>query len=196
MSLSREERIILSLLSQYGPLRISQITAYFRYMRTSAALKLIERMSFRRLVYKCGAEDWSRATTISIDPQDKLSEVDNVKAQKAFWVVVDFIRTEKISGDGHSAAEYPSQAMLIVRGMDIYEVLVISPGDEGVVSYQLKNRMDKQNGSENENSVRFIAVIDDPAQIPLIKVPGLYAFALINDYSGKVTYIAPKANKG
>lgn len=195
-SLGREEKIILSLLTQYGPLKVSQIEKYLSPYIPSAEKvgRIIERMIYRRLIHRCGGLDYDDAHEITVDPAQKLTYVDNSDRQRAFWVIIDFIVKGRISGRDHSAAEYPSQAMLINGQTSIFEIITVTPGNEKVTSYQVRNHHETRfpEDTPDDDAVKYIVVIENPGQIQGINIPNLYAFALVNNESGDVRFIAPK----
>lgn len=194
LSIGREERIVLGLLTQYGPLKVSQIGKYLRYKNGDTTNRLVERMIHRQLVYRCGAAltDCEAIDEITANPKEQLSLSDNDKKQRAFWVIVDFLLHDRITGASHSGANYPAQAMLISNQKSIYEIIVIDEGDEIIDSYQTTNhhRQHIEAFEDNADAINYIVVIRSPNQIPDIKIPNLYAFAVVNNETGDVKYIA------
>lgn len=194
LSIGREERIVLGLLTQYGALKVSQIGKYLRYKNTDTTNRLIERMIHRQLVYRCGAamQGNDEHDEITSNPKEQLSVSDNDKKQRAFWVIIDFLLHDRIDGSSHSVAEYPAQAMLISNQKNIFEIVVVNEGDEIIDSYQITNHHKQhiEAFEDDADSIKYIVIIESPSQISKIKIPNLYAFAIVDNETGEVKFIA------
>lgn len=198
--LGREEKIVLNLLQDYGPLQEEQIIQYFPYLNRETVMRLLERMSYRRFIYRCGESNSEALPAISARATDKDAPVENYDNQAAFWVIDFFIRQGKINGKGHSPARFPSQAMVIVNGKSIFELVVFSQGDERVKSYQVRNyyqtHIEDVGYVDEAEPVKFIAVIFSPNQAENIDIPNLHAYAVVDMETGNVRFMSAKKRVG
>ena len=103
---------------------------------------------------------------------------------KAVWVLLDF-RNEL---EYHSAGEYPVQ-ILFFAGGEVYEIITVQEGQE-----PLMNRLFSDREKEQKESCRRILLVDDPAQIELLNIPGAAGYCTVE--GEQVTYYQDADEEG
>lgn len=90
------------------------------------------------------------------------------------WILLDFIDQVEF----HAAGDYPA-TLIFFAGGQVYEILYAAPGKE-----EWLNRLLDQT---QEAASQYIVLVDDPAQIPLIRVPNVRGFCTVSP-QGTVQY--------
>lgn len=97
---------------------------------------------------------------------------------RCFWVLLDYL--DRV--DHHCAANTPSGLISMEIGGRDYSVLYVPKGKERMCSYSM----------ERGGKIRYFVVVEDLAQIPLIRGTQIHAFALLDERNTVRYYAAEK----
>lgn len=169
-----EEKMVMKLLDMYGTLYEQQIINYISNKSPETVKKIINKLVTQHEIYRCGIAN----TELTRNPSLQGVQItNNKKCQKAFWILLDFIKTGKVNDNDHMQTSAPSQIFFFRRPDSyIYEIVNIDDGDETIVPVMLKN-----NG-KIKPEIKLIVVIEDPSQMDKITqyIPNAFAFAMVD----------------
>ena len=97
---------------------------------------------------------------------------------RCFWVLLDYL--DRVNH--HCAANTPSGLISMEIGGRDYSVLYVPKGKERMCSYSM----------ERGGKIRYFVVVEDLAQIPLIRGTQIHAFALLDERNTVRYYAAEK----
>ena len=157
---------LLKLVSMYPGMTEWQASGFFPGKEEKVPV-MLEHLSRQKRVRENAAGGW-----ISWEGPE---ETDTALL-KAVWVLLDF-RDEL---EYHSAGEYPVQILFFARG-EVYEIIMVQAGQE-----TLMNRLFSDREKEQKESCRRILLVDDPAQIELLNIPGAVGYCTVD--GEQVTY--------
>lgn len=150
MRIKPDERKVLNLLKEFGPLKQGQIVRYFDnklFGNVETILKNLKRrrlVSYNRALYQYYPAGWRKG--------------DNAAMIKAFYVYLELLNTV----DNVTLADYPGQLCFIWEGQ-LYEIAAAPIGQEAFVL-----RWMEQNPETN-----YLLVLDDVKQAEWIDAPNV-----------------------
>ena len=97
---------------------------------------------------------------------------------RCFWVLLDYL--DRV--DRHCAANTPSSFISMEIGSRDYSVLYVPKGKERAACYSM----------ERGGKTRYFVMVEDLAQIPLIRGTQIHAFALLDERNTVRYYAAEK----
>ena len=92
----------------------------------------------------------------------------------AVWVLADFIDRVEY----HSVGDFPAKVIFFADG-EIYEIVHAAQGKETLVSHILSD--------PGEQPSRYLVLVDDPAQIEELQIPGVSGYCTVSP-AGEVRY--------
>ena len=162
-----EEKEVIRIISAYRVLLRSQLCRLFPHKSPATVGNMLRKLARGKRLYV----DWEHGYVAH--NETLLSTVDMGLIQ-SFWLLLEFIG--KITY--HAPAEFPVKIFCITE-KDTYEILYVGTGQENLINAHFINR------NSQDICKRFV-IVEDIAQIPLLKVPAVASYCTISD--GTVSY--------
>lgn len=155
MALMEEEQLILSWLSQYGPLPKTAIRHLLPYKQGQTVNRILQGLKRRRYIVEI--EDGAYlATDRYCEPKQRMLA--------AVWVLIQF--AQQIAPGSHHQADSPSQIFFLKESI-AYEIVVLYEGEDHLLRLL-----------QPQEDTKYIIVVPDRSMVerlPLPDAPCLFA---------------------
>jgi len=162
---SKEAAELLRLVSMYPGMKEKQICGFFSDKKDKIPI-ILEHLARQKRIKKFDADRW-----LPFEGEEKI-ETDLLRA---VWVLLDF----KNELEFHCNCEYPVQLLFFAHG-ETFEIITVHAGQEVLLSRLLEGK--------EQGIGKRILMIDDLAQMKLLRIPGVVGVCMVQDEEGNVQY--------
>lgn len=177
-----EERLVMKMLDMYGPLYEQQLINYIANKPADTVKRLINKLVTQHEIYRCGVEGMELTRNPTLNG---VTQTNNQKRQRAFWVLLGFINSGAVSDNDHMQSTEPSQIFFYRRNdlEHFYEIVNIDDQEEALTAVMLKNL------GKTDSKIKLICVIENEKQVNIVNkyVPNVFAFAFVETKIEQVT---------
>lgn len=169
--LKPDERRVLELIREFGPLKRDQLTRYFSGLMKGDLKRLLKGLRSRGYL-------WYDETSCKLYPAGWHGGENDAMVQ-AFYVYLEFGGSY-----GQIYRARPPGQIFFLRESNLYEIVTVPDGMEAAVVSQLKEA--------GNDETQYIFVLDNTAQAARITCPRLLAVCTVN--AGRVTAYIEEAD--